>query len=886
MEKSLYTYILKHSIPQQVMLLLLIFSSYPLIYIGLILPKLIINDALNGGEGSRPIAGLEFTQLQYLVVLCMAFLTVVLIGGWIKYVVSVSQGKIGERLLRRLRYDLLNRVVRFSLPTFSKMPQGEVISMVTQEVDKLGWFMGRSIALPVFQGGILLTALTFLMVENYIMGLAALALYPVQIYLIPKLQEKVNSLEETRIRLVRSMAARIGETMSGAQEMHSHGATQHELAEYSHRLGEIFEVRLDLYKKYFFIWLFNTSMSQLGPFLFFLVGGYLVIDGDLTVGALVAMIGAAREMYLPWQELLIFYQEKEEAQVKFQQVVSQFDPSGMLSDTHISADQKLEQPLGKDLSASGLSYTDDNDNPLIEDLSLQLDLSKHTAIVGPSGNDKVSLTMILGRVLDHSRGQIRFDGLDARQLTESVTGSRFAYSGSQPHIFAGTLGDNLYFGLKHRPVSMREHDEPEQKRHLWKLREARLTGNSLYDINADWIDYGTFGSNGRSELTREVVRILRIVKLDEEVFQFGLRGTIDSGEYPEIGEEVLNARPLLRERLKDPKIAGYVELFDPEKYNNNASLAENLMFGKPVGDVFSGNSSAEHEYMRYVLRKAGLEDRLVEMGYTIASLMVELFSDMDGGSQHYQQFSFLDEEQLPRFQVLCSRLEGGTALGSLSTEERTELIALTFKLVPTRHRLDLIDDSVQAKIMEARGIFRSDLPDALRGEIEFFDPDRYNTAASLQDNLLFGKLSHGEAHAAPTIGRILRDVIEERGIYDAVINAGLAMRVGTGGMILSNPIRQKVGLARCLLKKPDILVLYHLFSRLESRERKEVLTAVLEEFKERAVIIAVKYPSLADHFGHILVLQGGRLVEQGSFADLNKPGTYFADLLNQEQSQT
>ena len=255
---------------------------------------------------------------------------------------------------------------------------------------------------------------------------------------------------------------------------------------------------------------------------------------------------------------------------------------------------------------------------------------------------------------------------------------------------------------------------------------------------------------------------------------------------------------------------------------------------------------------------------------------------MEGGGQHYQQFSFLDVDELPHYQALCSRLEGGEGFGELSQEERTQLIAPTFKMVVTKHRLSLIDEEIEARILTARTIFAADLPGELKDKIDFFDPERYNAAASIQDNILFGKLAHGKAHASTVIGKLLLEVIEERGIFDAVIDAGLSTRVGTGGMNLTNPLRQKVGLARCLLKKPDILILYHLISRLEASERKEILSALLEEFKDRAVIFALKFPSLAEHFDHIMVVRAGELVEQGSISDLKRPGTYFSDLLEKE----
>lgn len=884
MEKNLYKYILKYSTPQQIKLLILIVSGYPVIYVGFTLPKLIINDAIQGGSAPRNLLGYDLEQLQYLVALCMIFLLVVLINGSVKYFVNVYRGMLGERLLRRLRYELISRMLRFPLPMFSKMSQGEVISMVTLEVEKLGKFMGESISLPAFQGGILLTSLTFLMIENWIMGCAAMALYPLQIYLIPKLQISVNALEASRIRQVRAMSARIGETMSGVQEIHTHDTTQYELADYSHRLGGIFEVRFAIFKKKFFIKFFNNFLAQLGPFFFYLIGGYMVISGSLTVGGLVAMLSAHKEMYAPWKEILNYYQIKEESRIKYEQVISQFQPVGLLDEETISADQELDEPLNKEIVAAGLSYVDDNDNTVLESISMQFDLTKHTAIVGPTGSGKASLTMILARLLDHTRGQLSIGNYDVRQLSESVTGRRIAYAGPGSHIFAGTLGDNLYYSLKHRPIRSPDYDEGERKKREWTMREAKLSGNSIYDINADWIDFRSTGVEKPEQLISELVRVLRIVNLDEEVFQFGLRSTIDPESDRETTEKLLQTRFDLREKIKDPALAKFVEPFDPEKYNLNASLAENLMFGTPVGESFDIESIAEHYYVKSVLLKVGLEQQLVEMGYKLASLMVELFSDLDTDNQNYQQFSFLDVEDLPEIQALCSRVDKGN-VDVLNEEERIKFMSPTFKLIPSRHRLGLIDEGVQEMVLQARKVFRNELPDELRDAIDFFDAEKYNAAASVQDNILFGKLTYGEANAARTIGDLLREVIEEGGMYNAVINAGLSTRVGTGGIILSAAVQQKLAMARCVLKQPDLLILHQSFSALDGRERTEILNALREEFKGRGVIFSLRFPSMAEKLDHIVVMRRGELVEKGNFEELTNKGGYFCELLDIEKSQ-
>src|SRR3546814_11509848 len=95
-------------------------------------------------------------------------------------------------MLRRLRYDLYAQMLRFPLPTFRRTSQGEIIPMIIAEVEPIGGFIGASFALPIFQGGMLLVIFTFLLVQNPFIALAAVALYPIQFYLVPKMQAQVS----------------------------------------------------------------------------------------------------------------------------------------------------------------------------------------------------------------------------------------------------------------------------------------------------------------------------------------------------------------------------------------------------------------------------------------------------------------------------------------------------------------------------------------------------------------------------------------------------------------------------------------------------------------------------------------------------------------------
>lgn len=279
MEPTLFRFISKHSLRQQLLVLLLTGLSFPFFYYSLDLPKTIINQAIQGRGFPKTFFGIEFSQVQYLMLLSGIFLALVLVNGAFKYYINVYKGRLGERMLRRMRYELYDRMLRFPLGYFSRTAPGEVIPIITSEVEPLGGFIGDSFAVPALQGGTLLIILLFMSIQDPILALAAIALYPVQIYLIPKLQARVNQLTKQRVRMVRSMSDRINESALALQEIHAHGAAKYQLAEFSNRMARNYYLRFDIYRLKFFIKFLNNFIAQLTPFFFYSIGGYLVIGG-------------------------------------------------------------------------------------------------------------------------------------------------------------------------------------------------------------------------------------------------------------------------------------------------------------------------------------------------------------------------------------------------------------------------------------------------------------------------------------------------------------------------------------------------------------------------------------------------------------------------------
>jgi ABC-type multidrug transport system ATPase subunit len=523
------------------------------------------------------------------------------------------------------------------------------------------------------------------------------------------------------------------------------------------------------------------------------------------------------------------------------------------------------------LRASNLSLIDESGARLVENVSFEAGLDQQVAVVGRPGSGASELTQLLARLVQPTSGSVELGGIDITRAPEAVTGRCIGYVGSPAYLFPAPVRDNVLYGLKHRPVQERTYEREAAAEHAFQLREARRTGNSTLDIEADWIDYEAAGCSGPEEIESRILELLRVVDLEETVFELGLRSRVrEDGERSEgVSGRVLEARRHMLERLESLGIKDWVERWNPAEYNRNATLAENLLFGTPVGRVFDFDNLAGNAYVRQVLRDTGLHELLIRTGHKVAETMVELFSGLPPGHEFFAQYSFINQDELPQFEAILKRA-ADDGLKKLPEAESQALLTLPFKLIAARHRLGLIDESFEARVIEARRHFAAHLPHELSGAVEFFDPARYNRAATLQDNILFGKIVTGQAGAVERITKLVRELLDDLGLRTMVVRNGLDFHVGVGGARLAVADRQKVALMRALLKRPTLLVLDQAAAYLDPASQARVVDGVLRERKGQAVVWALARDEYAQRFSVVLVMERGRLVESGAFAELKR----------------
>ncbi|PTM40898.1 ABC transporter transmembrane domain-containing protein [Bosea sp. 124] len=828
METNLFRYVWEKSRSEQVIVLLIILVSIPFNWASFDVPKRIVNDAIQGrafrdghttatlmditlslpaflgGASFRVSEGIQVGQLGLLFWLSGYFLLLVLINGAFKYVINVRKGILGERMLRRMRYDLFSQLMRFRPEDIRAVKPAEVASMIKDEVEPIGGFVGDAFIQPVFLLSQALTALVFIMVQSVWLGSIALMIVLAQAIIIPILRREQLRLGRERQIASRQLAGRIGEIVDAGPTIQGHGATTYVQSDIAGRLGRLFDIRYALYKRKFAVKFLNNLLAQITPFFFYAVGGFFALQGRLDIGQLVAVIAAYRDLPPPIKELIDWDQQRNDVTIKYEQVISQFNAEETVELDE--ADGVARLPETGEIRLDGVQMLDNRGQPLLTPLSARIPRPGAVAVIGPHGGALEVLGRILGRQAMNYSGRIMIDGAPLSRMSVERASHLIGYAGNEAEIIAGTIRDNILLPLKRRRPSLRPEGKVapgEQRRFV----EAIRSGNTPLPFEADWTDYEGAGVADDAALAARIRAVLDVLGCAEDVYELGLDGKVTVGLRAEAKAQIIVARKAVAEELGRSKLAGLITPFDPESYNANATIAENLIFGARMGPRFANETLLFEPYAYAILKAESLVEPLVEVGSRIAATVVEIFAGLPQGHALFERYSFgsgLDFDRLGELTTLLNKHDMRVPLDAMAERD---LVALALGYIEPKHRLNLLDQRLQQRILRARQSFKAHLPADAAEDVHFYDPEKVMLGASLRDNLMFGRIGHSISDAGRKVAVIVRKALARAGLDGDLYRIGLDTDCGIRGRFLPTRLKLAVPLAQALIKAPQIAVL-------------------------------------------------------------------------------
>jgi ATP-binding cassette subfamily B protein len=448
--KRIFTFAKPYRLSIWVFLLTVVIDAALIVATPLLLRQLI-------DEGVIPKDGALVTRLAIFVgLLAVADAAMSMLGRYFS-------SRIGEGLIYDLRSLVFGHVQRQSIAFFTRTQTGALISRINSDV------MGAQQAFTATLSGLVSNVVSLVLVGVTMMILSwqitifSLLLLPV--FLIPtkwvgrRLQELTRDSFNTNAEMSSTMTERFN--VSGAMLVALYGEPDREREYFRSRARRVADIgiKMAMLNRLFFIAL--TSVAAIATAFAYGIGGHLAISGGVTVGTLLAITALLARLYGPLTALSNVRIDVMTSLVSFERVFEVLDLEPMVKNRENAVDLKAKHPKieFKDVSFSypraeeiSLASLESAAKPetiqsgeVLRSLSFTAEPGTLTALVGPSGAGKTTISALLPRLYDVTTGAIEIDGHDIRDLTlESLRGA-IGVVMQDAHLFHETIAENLRY---------------------------------------------------------------------------------------------------------------------------------------------------------------------------------------------------------------------------------------------------------------------------------------------------------------------------------------------------------------------------------------------------------------------------------------------------------
>lgn len=444
------------------------------------------------------------------------------IGRWFS-------ARIGEGLIYDLRSEVFAHVQRQSIAFFTRTQTGALISRINSDV------MGAQQAFTATLSGIVSNVISLLLVTitmlflSWQITLFSLALLP--LFLLPTkwVGKKIQALTRESFEVNAQMSSTMTErfNVSGALLVALYGKHSSEKEYFRSRARKVADIgiQLALLNRLFFISL--TSVAAIATAFAYGIGGHLAINGAITVGTMIAVTALLARLYGPLTALSNIRIDVMTALVSFERVFEVLDLAPMVSSKEGALplkssmprvefkDVSFRYPKADEISLASLESAAKPETvisgEILKGISFVAEPGTLTALVGPSGAGKTTISALIPRLYDVTGGSIEIDGHDIRDVELESLRDCIGVVMQDAHLFHETIAENLRYAKE--DATLAEMEAACRSAQIWNLISSLPQG--LETMVGERGHRLSGGEKQRLAIARLLLKSPAVVILDE-----------------------------------------------------------------------------------------------------------------------------------------------------------------------------------------------------------------------------------------------------------------------------------------------------------------------------------------------------------------------------------
>ncbi|MCJ7843319.1 ABC transporter ATP-binding protein/permease [Lederbergia sp. NSJ-179] len=349
-----------------------------------------------------------------------------------------------NKVLYDIRDRLFTHIQKLSFKFYANTRAGEIISRVINDVEQTKDFVITGLMNLWLDAATVLIAIGIMISMDIPLTLVSLAVFPFYILSVRYFFGNMRKLTRQRSQALAQVQSYLHERVAGMSLIKSFAIEDHEQKQFDKNNGHFLKralIHTSWTAKAFAV---VNTITDLAPLIVITYAGYHVIHGNLSVGTLVAFMGYVERLYNPLRRLVNSATTLTQAIASMDRV---FDLADEKYDIDDAPDAIEVQDVKGNIHFENVTFAyDEEEEPVLENINLQVQAGETIALVGMSGGGKSSLVSLIPRFYDVSAGKVRLDGIDIRQFKVHSLRDKIGMVLQDNILFSESVKSNILLG--------------------------------------------------------------------------------------------------------------------------------------------------------------------------------------------------------------------------------------------------------------------------------------------------------------------------------------------------------------------------------------------------------------------------------------------------------
>lgn len=390
----------------------------------------------------KKISGVGGIDFDYIFNIIMILVGLYIISAICSLIQSLVMTDVSQKLTYRMRDDLSKKIHRLPMNFFDKQSKGDVLSILTNDIDTFGQNFNQSITEIITAVCTVVGILIMMLSINVQMTLISLLILPISAFIVKKIVSKSQKYFTAQQEILGKVNGQVEEIYGGQSIVKAFNREDEVLKEFKEKNEKLYTVG---WKSQFmggFMYPVMNFIGNLGYVAVAIIGGYFTIQGKIQVGDIQSFIQYNKQFTRPIGEIAQIMTQIQTMIAAVERVLGFLDEE---EEKDVTTNPTDVESLKGNIKFEHVKFGYNEDKVVINDFNAEVKDGQKIAIVGPTGAGKTTLVKLLMRFYDLNGGKITIDGYDIKDFNKGDLRKHFGMVLQDTWLFSGTIKDNIKY---------------------------------------------------------------------------------------------------------------------------------------------------------------------------------------------------------------------------------------------------------------------------------------------------------------------------------------------------------------------------------------------------------------------------------------------------------